>query len=141
MHNTEGQQACIFLSTHSFEPEIVPVQGKDILAVIRKMIGCEWVEVVRTRRLGNKYIMIVDEEGRLKDAPLFNEIASYIYGIEQHGEPIVGDAAIIRMERASDGSEDLEWMNREEAEILTNTIRTGLKKFIYEIRQKEERTK
>ena len=28
MHNTEGRQACIFLSTHSFEPEIIPVQGE-----------------------------------------------------------------------------------------------------------------
>ena len=46
MHNTDGQKACIYLSTHSFEPEIVPVQGEDIMDTVRKMIGCEWVEVV-----------------------------------------------------------------------------------------------
>ena len=137
MHNTEGRQACIFLSTHAFEPEIIPVQGEDILAVIRKMIGCEWVEVVRTRRLGNKYIMIVDEDGFQKDHPVFNEIGSYLYGIEQHGQPIVGDAVIIRIERDPDGSEGFEWLNPEEAEILTNTIRIGLRQFVYQLRQKE----
>ena len=137
MHNTDGQKACIYLSTHSFEPQIVPVQGEDIMDTVRKMIGCEWVEVVHPRRLSEQYAVLVDEEGLLKASPVFNEIASYLYEIEQHGQPIVGDAVIVRVVYDPEAGAELEWLSPEEAEILANNIRAGLKQFILRLRRKE----
>ena len=137
MHNTDGQKACIYLSTHSFEPQIVPVQGEDIMDTVRKMIGCEWVEVVHPRRLSEQYAVLVDEEGLLKANPVFNEIASYLYEIEQHGQPIVGDAVIVRVVYDPEAGAGLEWLSPEEAEILANNIRVGLKQFILRLRRKE----
>ena len=137
MHNTDGQKACIYLSTHSFEPQIVPVQGEDIMDTVRKMIGCEWVEVVHPRRLSEQYAVLVDEEGLLKASPVFNEIASYLYEIEQHGQPIVGDAVIVRVVYDPEAGAELEWLSPEEAEILANNIRVGLKQFILRLRRKE----
>ena len=137
MHNTDGQKACIYLSTHSFEPQIVPVQGEDIMDTVRKMIGCEWVEVVHPRRLSEQYAVLVDEEGLLKASPVFNEIASYLYEIEQHGQPIVGDAVIVRVVYDPEAGAGLEWLSPEEAEILANNIRAGLKQFILRLRRKE----
>ncbi len=137
MHNTDGQKACIYLSTHSFEPQIVPVQGEDIMDTVRKMIGCEWVEVVHPRRLSEQYAVLVDEEGLLKASPVFNEIASYLYEIEQHGQPIVGDAVIVRVVYDPEAGAGLEWLSPEEAEILANNIRVGLKQFILRLRRKE----
>ena len=98
MHNTDGQKACIYLSTHSFEPQIVPVQGEDIMDTVRKMIGCEWVEVVHPRRLSEQYAVLVDEEGLLKASPVFNEIASYLYEIEQHGAGSVVQDGLVHVE-------------------------------------------
>lgn len=137
MHNTDGQKACIYLSTHSFEPQIVPVQGEDIMDTVCKMIGCEWVEVVHPRRLSEQYAVLVDEEGLLKASPVFNEIASYLYEIEQHGQPIVGDAVIVRVVYDPEAGAGLEWLSPEEAEILANNIRVGLKQFILRLRRKE----
>ena len=137
MHNTDGQKACIYLSTHSFEPQIVPVQGEDIMDTVRKMIGCEWVEVVHPRRLSEQYAVLVDEEGLLKASPVFNEIASYLYEIEQHGQPIVGDAVIVRVVYDPEAGAGLEWLSPEEAEILANNIRVGLKQYILRLRRKE----
>lgn len=137
MHNTDGQKACIYLSTHSFEPQIVPVQGEDIMDTVRKMIGCEWIEVVHPRRLSEQYAVLVDEEGLLKASPVFNEIASYLYEIEQHGQPIVGDAVIVRVVYDPEAGAGLEWLSPEEAEILANNIRVGLKQFILRLRRKE----
>ena len=137
MHNTDGQKASIYVSTHSFEPQIVPVQGEDIMDTVRKMIGCEWVEVVHPRRLSEQYAVLVDEEGLLKASPVFNEIASYLYEIEQHGQPIVGDAVIVRVVYDPEAGAGLEWLSPEEAEILANNIRVGLKQFILRLRRKE----
>ena len=68
---------------------------------------------------------------------VFNEIASYLYEIEQHGQPIVGDAVIVRVVYDPEAGAGLEWLSPEEAEILANNIRVGLKQFILRLRRKE----
>lgn len=71
---------------------------------IAKNIGCEWVEVVRPRRLPNGYVMVVDEEGLLKPNAL-NEIGSWWYGTDTHGEPIVGNIMILKEVMGPEGPE------------------------------------
>jgi len=52
---------------------------------------CRMVEVVHLP--GGKWILIADEEGLLKEAPL-NVIASLLNGMQYHGQPIVGTVLV-----------------------------------------------
>ena len=58
-------------------------------------INCEWIEIVRPRRLKRGFVMIVDEEGLLKPNRL-NCHGSYLYETDKHGQPIVGDVLILK---------------------------------------------
>ena len=66
------------------------------------------IEVVRPINLKRPYVMICAESGLLKEMPL-NLIASYLYSMQHHGNPIVGDVIIMR-ENSTElvGLEDLE---------------------------------
>ena len=61
---------------------------------IKKAVGCECFETVKTQRLfdffGGPVLFCVDESGLLKDLPI-NWVASFFYGTGAHGSPIVGD--------------------------------------------------
>ena len=70
-----------------------------------KQIGCEWVELVRPKRLADGYIMLVDEVGLMKDRPTVNVAGSWLYETDIHGQPIVGDALILREIYGDDGPE------------------------------------
>jgi hypothetical protein len=61
------------------------------LAELYQHIGCELIQVVPTILDGK--IMIIDEEGKCKDEPKLNLLATtvYNYGLE---DPIVGNAVI-----------------------------------------------
>lgn len=66
------------------------------------------IEVVRPINLKRPYVMICAESGLLKDMPL-NIVASYLYGMQHHGVPIVGDVIIMREDGVNlIGLEDLE---------------------------------
>lgn len=61
------------------------------------------LEIVRPRCLSHfKFVMVVDEEGILKQKPL-NLKASILYGILDHGQPIVGDVVFMREEMTDEG--------------------------------------
>ena len=55
-----------------------------------------FVEVVTCRHLLCDYRLVVNDEFLIYDLP-FNQAASYLYGFSQHGNPILGDAVIMRM--------------------------------------------
>lgn len=79
--------------------------------------GCEMVEGVKPRRLyerlrflcqptmkeGESVSMLVDEEGLLKDEPIINPIGSYLYEVDKHGCPIVGNILFIGEYLTADG--------------------------------------
>ena len=54
-----------------------------------------YIEHVHPMRLVPPFCMIVNEEGRLRNLPV-NSIGSFLYGTDQHGEPIVGDIVIMK---------------------------------------------
>ena len=60
-----------------------------------KQIGCDWIEIVRPRNC--PYVLIVDEEGLLKENKI-NPLASDMYGYFEHGQPIVGDCLLMKEE-------------------------------------------
>lgn len=61
-------------------PYAAKVDDKIDLSKIAKELGFEWCELVRPVGLKGKFVMIVDEEGLLKDNPVPNLVGSYWYG-------------------------------------------------------------
>lgn len=72
-----------------------------------------YIEHVRPMRLACPFCMIVNEEGRLQNLPV-NSIGSFLYGADQHGEPIVGDIVIMK-DGYRDGEPDI--IGLEDAEV------------------------
>lgn len=56
--------------------------------------GCDIVETVKTQRMFDllraPIVMLVDEEGHLRGQEL-NLAASFLYGAQEHGQPIAGN--------------------------------------------------
>ena len=77
--------------------EFKKVKFENTLEFYYKQIGCDMIEIVPVRalyQLNEKcedYVMIVDEEGLLKDKPKLNIYASVLYG-----SPIYGNAVIVK---------------------------------------------
>ena len=71
---------------------------KDIFDIGREAIGCDWIELVEAEPLAKDgLLMMIDEEGKLKPGgALINATASALYGTERHGDPIMGNAVIVR---------------------------------------------
>ena len=78
--------------------DVIPFPDHPGLDWYYSVIGCEYIEVVHPVDLPFGMIMLVDEEGLIKSNPLLNMEASAIYGTYEHGQPIVGNAMIIREE-------------------------------------------
>ena len=79
-----------------------------------------YIEIVHPRRLEFPYCMIVNEEGLLRGLPL-NPYGSYLYGIEAHGNPIVGDIVILK-EDFVNGEPDLVGLSDEECSTFADQI-------------------
>lgn len=79
-----------------------------------------WMEIVRATRLKRPLVMIVDEEGLLKQLPV-NKFGSWLYGADRHGNPIAGAIYILR-----ENVEDLEGLSLETAEKMKGDIERAL---------------
>lgn len=54
-----------------------------------------YIEVVHPRGLRRPYLMIVNEDGLNLGLPV-NTIGSLLYGTQEHGHPIVGNAVVMK---------------------------------------------
>lgn len=72
---------------------VIDIDFSDLHSV-QNAIGGGYIETVHTQRMfdyfGRPIILIVDEEGILKDLPV-NAFGSDMYGYLMHGNPICGD--------------------------------------------------
>lgn len=75
------------------------------------------LEIVRPRGLKRPFVMVVDEEGLLRDRD-FNFIGSFLYETHKHGSPIVGDIVLMREEPGPDGY-DLFGLSEQDIDVLT----------------------
>ena len=93
--------------------------SKGLFDTGRKAIGCEWIEIAYPETLDNKdYIMMIDEEGKIKPGgSLVNVAASEIYGTKRHGDPIMGNAMVIKA-----AGERLELLTAGEAKQLASEL-------------------
>lgn len=100
------------------EASIVDVKEPIRFNDIAKKLGFEWCEIVRPRGLTRPYVMIVDEEGLLKNAET-NFTGSYLYGAL-----IVGNIMILKEEMGPEGPEVF-GLDETEAELLLAKLTKG----------------
>ena len=96
---------------------------RDFGAPLYKTIGEAvdgWIEIVRPGGLKSPYVMVVNEEGLIKELPI-NIAGSILYGTPAHGSPIVGNIVIMK-EGWTDEGNDLLGLSDEEVVTLTNEL-------------------
>lgn len=101
--------------------DIIEVPDKREWTWYPQQIGCDYFENVYPRGLEEPYMMIVDEEGLFKDKPVLNFYASWLYETHKHGQPIVGDALIMK-QIIVDGEPEIGGMEKKEAEALQRKV-------------------
>ena len=84
-----------------------------------KNIGpkCETPEFVHPKRLPRPYAMVVDESGLYHDLKI-NLVASYLYQMDIHGCPIVGDVLFMKDIMTAEGP-DIGFLNEQDVMVLT----------------------
>lgn len=91
-------------------PYVADVDDSIDLSEIAKKLGFEWCEIVRPVGLKGKFVMIVDEEGLLKNRPVQNIVGSYWYG-----GTIAGNMMVLKEVMGPEGPE-LSGLDEAEAE-------------------------
>ena len=71
---------------------------EELFNIARDCIGCDWIELVDLNPgSADGYVMLIDEEGKLRDQDLLiNCVASDLYGSDRHGDPIIGNAMLVK---------------------------------------------
>ena len=106
--------------------------GKSLLNYCYRAIGCDLIEIVHPKGLEEPYCMVVDDEGLLRDKPMLNIFASHLYGTHEHGQPIVGNALIMRSVRMEDGTHT-DWLNEEEAAAIVAKLGKGVLRIVADL--------
>ena len=101
--------------------EFRTLDDRDLNEQIHDELGGAFYEIVRTRSLGHKFLMLCDDEGLLKGLPI-NDVASELYGIRVHGCPIVGDVLIMREYMDEDGERDICGLDLYDCDELINKL-------------------
>ena len=82
---------------------------KDFPEPLYKTVGAVvggLIQVVRPKGLRKPFCMIVNEEGRLRNLP-FHPVASFWYGTQMHGQPIVETVVLLKEALNAEGEPDL----------------------------------
>ncbi len=95
-------ERCVYIGVSGFFT-VKPIDSqKDLNDEIHQMLGGAFYEVVRPALMPSQYLMLVDDEGLLKNLPI-NPTASTLYGFLQHGCPICGPALLMKEITTEDG--------------------------------------
>ena len=106
--------------------------GKSLLNYCYRAIGCDLIEIVHPKGLEEPYCMVVDDEGLLRDKPMLNIFASHLYGTHEHGQPIVGNALIMREVCTEDGAHTV-WLTEEEATAIVAKLGKGVLRIVADL--------
>lgn len=100
--------------------QVMHAEDVDLLRYCQQTVRGH-IETVYPKGLKRPYLMVVNYEGRLRNMEI-NPVASYLYGTQNHGEPIVGPAMILKQIMTDDGP-DIGFLTQDEAIHLV--IRLG----------------
>ena len=79
-----------------------------------------YIEVVHPRGLRRPYLMIVNEDGLNLGLPV-NTIGSLLYGTQEHGHPIVGNAVVMK-EGKRLGEPDIVGITLDDIDVLADLL-------------------
>ena len=99
----EGKRLAVFVSEKRTVSTLL--LNEPILDALQGLVG-GYIEISRPSGLPHPFVMIVDDEGKLKGKAV-NKMGSLIYGYAEHGKSIVGDAVIIKEIEDVDGERDI----------------------------------
>lgn len=89
--------------------------------ILRGLVG-GWLEIVHPQGLERPYMMVVDEEGKLKENNFINMIGSELYNCKDRNfDPIVGTAVIIKEVNTDEGP-DFDVLTDEECSALSKKL-------------------
>ena len=99
--------------------EVIPVQpGTNLLKVAYTLMECNSIQLLPlfNRRLPSGYEAVCDENtfGKML---VFNPLASWLYGCDEHGKPIVNNVIIFRIEE-----DDFSLMSEDEARKIADDL-------------------
>ena len=99
----------------------VPVKaksGESLMKIAHRLIECETLQLVPLYpdRLPKGYAAVCDENAYGKFSAI-NPIASWLYGADEHGAPVVRNAVVFRLRR-----DDFGWMTAEEATAIADGL-------------------
>ncbi len=93
-------------------------------------IGCSCVDIVNAYGIDNVvsrsedfkkyaelYCLIADDEGLFAKNPQINHMASLMYGVREHGQPLVGNILVAKNLQTDDGLETV-GLNEEDINFL-----------------------
>ena len=99
----------------------VKSNGSPLYKQMNEAVG-GYYENVYPRRLKEGFVMVVNEEGLLKELPL-NIVGSYLYESDKHGQPIVGNVIILKLGHFQ-GEPDVVGLTDDEAnEIMKDLLK------------------
>ena len=112
----------VLLSQTDEPAKVIQCTG-DVLKECYRLIGCDTVQLVPgyPDRLPKGYEALCDENTWGKSL-FINPLASWIYGADDHGAGIMGNAVVLKVIQTEDGDEDLAFMTEEEATALAEEL-------------------
>lgn len=78
------------------EKEVPANAGSNLYRLAEKTLGCGYAELVRPVGFMGKYGFFISETSALDNLPA-NLYASALYGSDEYGHPIYGDAMVVRL--------------------------------------------
>jgi len=112
-------KCCILLDAVENVAKVIPVKkGTKLLQTAYSLMGCDSVQLIPLYpdRLPKGYEAITDENtfGKTK---IFNPLASWLYGCDDHGSPIVNNVVIFKVKR-----DDFTLMEEDEARKIAEDL-------------------
>ena len=99
---------------------IQQVKDTGLLQTAYDLIGCTTVQLVPLYpdRLPKGYEAVCDEDTYGKTR-IFNPLASWLYGCDDHGAPIANNVVIFKL---TEDEDDFDWMTEEEAQKICDDL-------------------
>lgn len=120
------EKVIVIRADETISLEDIEIKNGSMYDGLKNIVG-GYIEVVHPMYLPAPFVLVCNEEGLLKGLP-FNIDASALYGFQHHGNPIVGDVAIMR-EGFRGGEPDLVGITDEDINSIYKSLEAVVNAF------------
>lgn len=110
---------CVLLNAETRRAEPVKAKSSESISQFAyRLMDCDLMQLLPLYpgRLPKGYAAVCDENAYGKYS-IINPIASWLYGADEHGSPVVRNAVVLRLRR-----DDFGWMSPEEATAIADGL-------------------